>query len=54
MADADDEILTGVGEVIDDPGDGPIYRPAKGELQLTVRAVVIGCILGNVIAAMNI
>ena len=54
MADADDEILTGVGEAIEDPGDGPIYEPAPGELQLTVRAVAIGCSLGMVIAAMNI
>jgi len=53
VADADDEILTGVGEAIEDPGDGPIYRPAVGELQLTVRAVGIGCVLGVVISAMN-
>ena len=54
MADADDQILTGVGEAIDNPGDGPIYKPAEGELQLTVRAVVIGCFMGVLIAAMNI
>ena len=54
MADADDEILTGVGEAIEEPGDGPIYQPAPGELQLTVRAVAIGCALGGVISAMNI
>ncbi|MDJ0520691.1 MAG: OPT family oligopeptide transporter [Planctomycetota bacterium] len=53
VADADDEFLTGVGEVVEDPGDGPIYRPAPGELQLTARAVAIGCCMGVVISAMN-
>lgn len=32
----------------------PIYTPAPGELQLTVRAVVAGCFLGTLISAMNI
>lgn len=34
--------------------DEILYRPAKGELQLTVRAVLAGCVLGGLIAAMNI
>jgi uncharacterized oligopeptide transporter (OPT) family protein len=42
------------GRVIADPGDGPMYEPAPGELQLTVRAVLIGCVIGALIAAMNI
>ncbi|MEW6279382.1 MAG: OPT/YSL family transporter, partial [Candidatus Eremiobacterota bacterium] len=43
-----------IGEFLEKPGDGPIYRPARGELQLTVRAVLIGCLLGGIVAAMNI
>ncbi len=31
-----------------------IYKPAPGELQLTVRAVVTGCLIGGVVGAMNI
>jgi len=31
-----------------------IYQPAAGELQLTVRAVAIGCVIGALLAAMNI
>ncbi|MCP3905420.1 MAG: hypothetical protein GY715_17480 [Planctomycetes bacterium] len=31
-----------------------LYQPEPGELQLTVRAVVVGCLLGGVVAAMNI
>lgn len=42
------------GRVIADPGEGAMYEPAAGELQLTVRALLIGCALGGVIAAMNI
>ena len=34
--------------------DEILHRPAKGELQLTVRAVLVGCGLGGLIAAMNI
>jgi putative OPT family oligopeptide transporter len=37
----------------DHSGD-PIYTPAPGELQLTVRAVVAGCFLGTLVSAMNI
>jgi uncharacterized oligopeptide transporter (OPT) family protein len=31
-----------------------LYRPAPGERQLTVRAVLAGCLLGALVAAMNI
>jgi putative OPT family oligopeptide transporter len=31
-----------------------LYVPVEGELQLTVRAVAIGCLLGGVVCAMNI
>lgn len=31
-----------------------IYTPARDELQLTVRAVVTGCVIGGVVGAMNI
>jgi uncharacterized oligopeptide transporter (OPT) family protein len=31
-----------------------IHQPRRGELQLTVRAVATGCILGGVVASMNI
>jgi OPT family oligopeptide transporter len=31
-----------------------LYTPAPGEAQLTVRAVVVGCLLGGLVAAMNI
>ncbi|MFK7984797.1 MAG: OPT family oligopeptide transporter [Sandaracinaceae bacterium] len=31
-----------------------LYEPPKGELQLTVRSVVAGCLLGGVVSAMNI
>ena len=31
-----------------------IYEPESGEAQLSVRAVLTGCILGAVVAAMNI
>jgi uncharacterized oligopeptide transporter (OPT) family protein len=43
--------VPGEGEV---GGDGPIYQPAPGERQLTVRAVVAGCLLGGLVTAMNI
>ncbi|MCB9668508.1 MAG: OPT/YSL family transporter [Alphaproteobacteria bacterium] len=33
---------------------GPLYTPAPDELQLTVRAVLTGCLLGAVVCAMNI
>ena len=35
-------------------GGDPIYRPLPGEIQLTVRAVVVGCLLGGLVSAMNI
>lgn len=31
-----------------------MHVPAAGELQLTVRAVLVGCVLGGVVSAMNI
>lgn len=31
-----------------------IYTPAPGELQLTVRAIVAGCVLGTLVATVNI
>ena len=37
-----------------DAGDGPLYRPAPNELQLTLRAVSVGCFLGAIVGAMNI
>jgi putative OPT family oligopeptide transporter len=36
------------------PADERIYRPAPDERQLTIRAVGIGCLLGAVIATINI
>ncbi len=43
-----------MGTFTADPGDGPLYRPAPRERQLTFRAVLVGCCLGGVVAAMNI
>lgn len=43
-----------MGTVVQDPGDGPLYVPAAGEAQLTVRAVVVGCLIGAAVAAMNL
>lgn len=43
-----------MGTFTADPGDGPLYRPAPSERQLTFRAVFVGCFLGAVVAAMNI
>lgn len=43
-----------IGQFKSDPGDGPLYTPAQNELQLTLRAVAVGCILGAIVAAMNI
>lgn len=34
--------------------DEPIYTPQPGELQLTVRAVAAGCLLGALVSAMNV
>ena len=42
------------GTVILEPGDGPMYRPHPNERQLTVRAVVAGCLIGGAVATMNI
>jgi putative OPT family oligopeptide transporter len=42
------------GESLDPEDDGPLYRPHAQEAQLTVRAVLTGCLLGGVICAMNI
>ena len=36
------------------PDDEQIYFPGDGEQQLTVRAVVVGCLIGGVVSAMNI
>ena len=43
-----------VGTFNPEPGDGPLYTPARNELQLTFRAVAVGCLLGAIVAAMNI
>lgn len=43
-----------IGTFHADPGEGPLYAPAPNERQLTVRAVGVGCLLGAVVAAMNI
>lgn len=42
------------GTFVEEPGDGPLYRPAPGELQLTPRALLVGCSIGGVVAAMNL
>lgn len=42
------------GTFVDGPGDGPLYRPARSELQLTFRALAIGCSIGGVVSAMNL
>ncbi len=36
------------------PDEEPHYTPAPGERQLTVRAVLTGCLLGGAVCAMNI
>ena len=36
------------------PDDAQIYFPKEGEAQLTVRAVVVGCLIGGIVSAMNI
>jgi len=38
----------------DDDAPERLYTPAPGERQLTVRAVVFGCLLGGLVSAMNI
>ncbi len=48
-----------VGSEVEPEGEAPpedehLYTPEKGELQLTVRAIVAGCLLGGLVAAMNI
>lgn len=43
-----------IGEFKAEPGDGPIYTPAPNERQFTFRAVAVGCLLGAIVAAMNI
>jgi putative OPT family oligopeptide transporter len=42
------------GTIIADPGDGPVYRPHPSERQLTLRAILAGCLLGGFVAAMNV
>ncbi len=54
MENAAQAVEPEMGEIIENPGDGPIYRPARNERQLTVRAVLVGCLLGAAISAMNI
>lgn len=54
MTEARAEQAAPRGRVVEDPGDGPMYVPAPGELQLTARALLIGCSLGGLVAAMNI
>lgn len=36
------------------PADERLYTPAPGESQLTVRAVVVGCLIGGIVSGMNI
>jgi len=31
-----------------------LYTPQKGELQMTMRAIVVGCLIGGIVSAMNI
>ena len=42
------------GQIIDEPGDGPLYIPGPRERQLTVRAVITGCLIGGLVSMMNI
>ena len=42
------------GRVLSGDDDGPLYLPAPQEAQLTVRALLVGVLLGGVICAMNI
>ena len=48
------ELMSNAAPEPEEPSDAPIYTPAKGELQLTVRSVVVGCLLGGLVSAMNI
>lgn len=59
----EDEVVVGAGaDVADASGveggadeeDERLYVPKEGERQLTVRAVVTGCLLGGLVSAMNI
>jgi len=43
-----------LGKVVVDPGDGPLYVPHPAERQLTVRAVLAGCLIGGAVSTMNI
>ena len=31
-----------------------LYSPKEGELQMTIRAILVGCLIGGVVSAMNI
>jgi uncharacterized oligopeptide transporter (OPT) family protein len=42
------------GVPVEEPGDGPMYVPGTQERQLTVRAVLTGCVLGALVSGMNI
>lgn len=44
----------GGDEPVQFQNDDQIYTPSPGEAQLTVRAIITGCIIGGVVGAMNI
>ena len=43
-----------LGKMVAEPGDGPLYVPHPAERQLTVRAVLAGCLIGGAVSTMNI
>lgn len=49
-----EEAGEGLGGMVTDPGDGPMYVPGRDERQLTPRAVAVGCLIGAAVSAMNI
>lgn len=53
-ADPNAYSASGTGGTVPFRNDDQIYTPEPGELQLTVRAIVTGCIIGGVVGAMNI
>lgn len=50
----EDEVVPPAAGEAEEAEDERLYRPKKGERQLTVRAVVTGCLLGGLVSAMNI